>query len=373
MNANFDAVVIGAGIVGAACALELAQAGLHVAIVERNVVGGDATAAGMGHIVVLDDSPAQFALTRYSQILWAEMAPHLPIEAEYNRCGTLWLVADEQELMEAQRKCSAYRSAGVLAEILGSAELSKLEPAISKSLVGALLVPEDAVLDPPAATRFFIRRAQELGAVLYLGKTVQSAGQNRLVLDDGETFHAQHIVNATGASAATLTPGLPIRKRKGHLVLSGDHSGLCRHQLVELGYLKSASSAAGDSIAFNLQPRLSGQLLLGSSRQFTDDPAIDRAIVHAMVERAQRFLPALGPLSTSRARAGFRSATPDKLPLIGPVPHDRSVLVATGHEGFGITTSLATARLLGDYILRRTPAIPPEPYLPARFPMSVPA
>ena len=62
---GYDVVVVGAGIVGAACAYELARRNLKVAILDREMVGGGATAAGMGHIVVMDDSEAQFALTRY--------------------------------------------------------------------------------------------------------------------------------------------------------------------------------------------------------------------------------------------------------------------------------------------------------------------
>ncbi|MGD0631855.1 MAG: FAD-dependent oxidoreductase, partial [Terracidiphilus sp.] len=85
----YDAVIAGGGIVGAACALACAQAGLGVALVERDFLGSGATAAGMGHIVVLDDSEAQFALTRRSQQLWQALRPALPAGAEYESPGTL--------------------------------------------------------------------------------------------------------------------------------------------------------------------------------------------------------------------------------------------------------------------------------------------
>ena len=78
MNASFDAVIVGGGIVGAASAAACARTGMQVALIERDVVGGGATAAGMGHIVVMDDSEAQFELTRYSQLLWSRIAPELP-------------------------------------------------------------------------------------------------------------------------------------------------------------------------------------------------------------------------------------------------------------------------------------------------------
>ena len=75
-------------------------------------------------------------------------------------------------------------------------------------------------------------------------------------------------MNATGAWAPELTPGVEVRKRKGHLVITDRYPGYVRHQLVELGYLKSAHSTIADSVAFNVQPRRTGQLLIGSSRQY---------------------------------------------------------------------------------------------------------
>ncbi|MGC1785083.1 MAG: FAD-dependent oxidoreductase [Acidobacteriaceae bacterium] len=372
MSQDYDAVILGAGIVGAACAMDLAQAGMRVAVVERSMIGGDATAAGMGHIVVIDDSPAQFALTRYSQSLWAELAPDLPASVEYDRCGTLWVARDEEEMREVRRKQVYYRSLGVPAEILDSTQLAQAEPNLSRSLAGALLVPEDAVLYPPAAAQFMAGRAQEMGAKLYLGNTVAHAGANQVILSEGTVLHAPRIVNATGASAGLLTPDLPIRKRKGHLVITDRYPGFFRHQIVELGYLKSAHSVVRDSVAFNLQPRRTGQLLLGSSRQFdVEDSSVDRPIVQAMIVRAQQYVPMLDALSALRTWTGFRAATPDKLPLIGPIQQDASMFLAAGHEGLGITTSLATARLLLDQFLKRTPAIPLEPYLPSRFAMEV--
>ena len=76
----YDVVIIGGGIVGAGCAAECASEGLRVAIVEAKMIGGGATAAGMGHLTVMDDSEAQFALTRYSQLLWEGLRDDLPLE-----------------------------------------------------------------------------------------------------------------------------------------------------------------------------------------------------------------------------------------------------------------------------------------------------
>jgi glycine/D-amino acid oxidase-like deaminating enzyme len=137
---------------------------------------------------------------------------------------------------------------------------------------------------------------------------------------------------------------------------------------VELGYLRSAHSVSSDSVAFNVQPRRTGQILIGSSRQYgSENNDVDQVILARMLLRAQEYMPALGPLSAVRTWTGFRAATPDKLPLIGPWPGDESVFLATGHEGLGITASLATARIVADQITGTHPEIAIEPYLPARM------
>jgi D-hydroxyproline dehydrogenase subunit beta len=365
--AVYDVVVVGAGIVGAACADEFARRGLRVAVVDRDFVGSGATAAGMGHIVVMDDSEAQFALTRYSQRLWQELRPELPDDAEYEQCGTIWVAADEEELIEVRRKHDYYGSLGVATEVLDSRQLKRLEPNLREGMVGGLLVPEDGVLYPPCAAEFLMSRARKRGAELHLGASVAQIGQGRIILNDSREFSAEIVINAAGASAAELTLGIAIMKRKGHLVITDRYPDFLRHQLVELGYLKSAHSASTDSVAFNVQPRRTGQILIGSSRQFGEENrGVDSNIVSRMLRRAQQFMPGLGTMSAVRTWTGFRAATPDKLPLIGRWPGDKSLFLATGHEGLGITTSLGTARILVDQITGAKPAIPIEPYLPSR-------
>src|SRR5208283_2261161 len=108
-----------------------------------------------------------------------------------------------------------------------------------------------------------------------------------VVLADGPCLAADYSVNATGPWSPTLTPALPIRKRKGHLVITDRYPGFVHHQIVELGYLKSAHCLSGDSVAFNIQPRRTGQMLIGSSRQFdAENGAVDQPILERMLNRA---------------------------------------------------------------------------------------
>jgi glycine/D-amino acid oxidase-like deaminating enzyme len=363
----YDVVIVGAGIVGAACAAECVRERLSVAIVEAGIVGGGATAAGMGHLVVMDDSEAQFALTRYSQQLWDEIREELPFEVEHDPCGTIWIAADEEEMNEARRKEKFYAERGVRVEILDAQALAEAEPNLRGGLIGGLRAPGDSVIYPPCAAQFFVDRAIEKGARLLLGKAVERVTAAGVRLRDGSSISAGVIVNAAGTWSPELTPGLEVRKRKGHLVITDRYPKFLRHQLVELGYLKSAHSLTADSVAFNIQPRKTGQLLIGSSRQFAvDDSRVEPSLLTRMLDRAIEYLPGLSKLSSIRTWTGFRAATPDKLPLIGPHSDHERLYLATGHEGLGITTSLGTAKLLVSQIVKREAAIPVAPYLPAR-------
>jgi len=367
-RAHYEVAIAGGGIVGAACALACARRGLRVALIERNWFGGGATSAGMGHVVVLDDSEAQFALTRYSQQLWHDFALRLPPSAEYEERGTLWIAADASEMDFAERMHAWFTARSVPCQLMNAAEIAKAEPNLARNLTGGLLVPQDAIVIPSVAALAMAEQAQELGAVWMLGKSVREFGYQSLLLNDGGELRADRIVNALGVDSIELSPDIPIRKRKGHLAITDRYPGFIQHQLVELGYMKSADITTADSVAFNVQPRRSGQLLVGSSRQFgSEDTVIDQHILSAMLARASLYLPGLSKLDTLRAWTGFRAATPDKLPLIGPDPTNTSLLLATGHEGLGITASLATAELIADYVCKQKSVIPAEPYLPARF------
>ena len=361
-----DAIVVGGGIVGAACARELARGGLNVTLIEADFIGGGATAAGMGHIVVMDDSPAQFALTALARSLLDAVAPDLPAAVERDRGGTLWVAEDEAQLDSAREKQTAYAAAGAEASLLDAEELSRLEPELRPGLAGGMLVPGDGVVYPPALARWLADDARASGAVVLEHQPVERL-DGRAVIIGGGRLEAGIVVNAAGAAAPVLTPGLPIVPRRGHLVITDRHPGFCRHQVLELGYLQSAHSLTGASVAFNVQPRVTGQVLIGSSRELVGwDRSPSRSILTRMLERAAAFMPRLAALSVVRSWIGFRPATADKLPLIGRWPASDDLWIAAGHEGLGITTALGTARLLGDLVLGRPPSLDAAPFDPAR-------
>lgn len=365
---RYDAVVIGAGIIGASCAYALALAGESVLIIDSRPIGSFTSSKGMGHVTAMEESPAQLELTRYSRRLWNELGPELPAEADYLPCGTIWVAETRQELRLAEAKHQRFVEAGVGAEMLTAAALEGLEPNLRSGLAGGLRVPGDCVVYPPRVAQWLIEQAQTRGARTMIGFEVASISASGVRLADGRRIEGAAVVNAAGVYSPTLTPGLPVRWRKGHIVVTEPAPSFCRHQLVELGYLQHAHRHDADSIAFNIEPRGAGQMLIGSSRQYgTLDDAVEPDVVERMMKRAAQFMPGIPSLPVALTRTGFRPASPDSLPIIGELPSERRVFIASGHEGLGITTSLGTGRIIADLVLGRPTEIDAAAFGPGRF------
>ena len=360
-------IVVGAGIVGAACADALARSGLRVLVLEKNEVAGGVTSAGMGHLVAMDENPAELALSSYSLQLWREFTSQMPLLHEYSNCGTLWIAADDEEFAAAQSKMQTLLRAGIRSELLDDQAMYECEPQLRRGLRGALRVPGDGLVYPPKSTRLLLENAQRHGARLQRGD-VKSLIRNGVRLADGSTITAERVVVANGVAAKQLLPELPLSAKKGHLAITDRYPGLVRHQLVEMAYVKNAHASSGDSVSFNVQPRPTGQLLIGSSRQFdATEREIDERLLGQMLILAFDYLPILQKLNVLRCWTGLRPVTPDGLPMIGEHPSLPNVFLAVGHEGLGITTSLATAQILRAQMLRKTAPIELKPYLPSRF------
>ena len=365
-----DVVIVGAGIVGAACAAELAARGLRVAVLDVQGIGGGATAAGMGHIVVMNDSAAEFALSRYSRDLWLELAPQLRTRDAFARCGTLWVAADAEELDAAREMHAGFVAQDVAAQLLDEHALYDCEPSLAAGMAGGLLIGHDSIVYAPSAAQWLLTQSPGAARIdVRLHAQAVAVDAQHVTLSNGERVGGAHIVVANGLQARELVRGLPLQPKKGHLLITDRYPGFIRHQLLELGYIKSAHHATGTSVAFNAQPRPTGQLLIGSSRQFdTTDAAVEMPVLAQMLQRAARYLPELPTLNGIRAWTGFRAASPDGLPLIGPAGSTApGVWLAVGHEGLGVTTSLGTAQLLAAQITQTAAAIAVDPFLPARF------
>ena len=182
----------------------------------------------MGHIVVMDDSEAQFALTRYSQILWDELCAELPQDVEYERCGTIWVAADEQEMAEVRRKYDYYQrprrrrrnSRFAIASTMRSRTCARRLPGASGARrLRGLSAARRGVLD--CRKRAGLRCAHHSRPEQW-----SRSGRARAVCAMARVFAPRFFVNAAGQSAPRLTPGITIKPRKGHLVITDRYPDL---------------------------------------------------------------------------------------------------------------------------------------------------
>lgn len=358
-----DAIVVGAGIIGAACAWRLAREGYRVSVVDDCRAG--ATAAGMGHLVCMDDNPAELALSAYSLRLWREVTGRMPQACAWRGCGTLWLAEQANEMAIAEQKRTRLAEQGVAAELLTAEQVAAMEPMLRQGLAGGLRVPGDGILYAPHAARWLLADA---GAAIDVVQGEAIALDEAAVrLADGRELAAPVVVLACGLRANDLLSQPLLRAKKGHLAITDRYPPRVRHQLVELGYGASAHASDGASVAFNVQARPTGQWLIGSSRQFDSvDSSLDMPLLAAMLMRAQHFLPTLAQLNIIRCWTGLRAASADGLPLLGAHPRHTWLWLALGHEGLGVTTALGSAALLAAQIGRQAPEIDDSPYLAAR-------
>ncbi|CAB3673822.1 NAD(P)/FAD-dependent oxidoreductase [Achromobacter pestifer] len=361
-----DVLVIGGGIVGAACAHELALAGLSVHVVDARLAG--ATQAGMGHLVAMDDNAAELALSSASLDIWRDWGARMNAtdpSCAYTGCGTMWIAANDEEMAEAERKRIRLQDCGVPATLLNARQLADAEPVLRPGLAGALRVPGDGLIYAPGAARWLLTHAPP--ALSFEAAQVQRIDAQGAILTDGSRRYANAVVLAAGMQATQLCADLPLYPKKGHLAITDRYPFAIRHQLVELGYMASTQQREGAAVAFNVQPRPTGQLLIGSSRQVGEaGTAVEPAVLSRMLKRAIDYLPGLSSHNIIRTWTGVRAATPDGLPLIGPHPAHEALWLAVGHEGLGVTTAPATARLLTALMTGTTPPLDPAPLAATR-------
>ncbi|MGU7800549.1 NAD(P)/FAD-dependent oxidoreductase, partial [Escherichia coli] len=195
---------------------------------------------------------------------------------------------------------------------------------------GGLWVPGDGILYAPNVARWLITDAGN--HLTCLRDSVQTIEEPQVLLASGKRQQARAIVVACGLEANALLAENWLRPKKGQLAITDRYQPRVHHQLVELGYGASAHGG-GTSVAFNLQPRPTGQLLIGSSRQFDNrERELDLPLLAQMLDRARHFVPALATLNIIRCWSGLRAASPDGNPLIGPHPTRRGLWLALGHE-----------------------------------------
>jgi glycine/D-amino acid oxidase-like deaminating enzyme len=224
--------------------------------------------------------------------------------------------------------------------------------------------PDDLQLDPRRATIALLMAAQRKGLQIQRGEKVVAIRRdnngngrvNGVITQKGE-ITAPAIVCAAGVwSNDVINQGigleLPIRPRKGHILVTSKTPGLINHPLLEGGYAATVQSSENDAqVALVAEKTSTGSLLLGSSRQLIGfDRRVSVEVMQAIATRALRFLPKLANVNIIRCYTGLRPWSPDHLPLIGPLEKAPGLYLAAGHEGAGICLAPISGKLIADWI-----------------------
>ncbi|AGS73050.1 NAD(P)/FAD-dependent oxidoreductase [Streptomyces collinus] len=371
-----DVVVVGAGMVGAACALYAARAGLDVRVVDRGAVAGGTTGAGEGNLLVSDKGPGpELELALLSGRLWASLADELGAAVEYEPKGGV-VVARTPGTLDALTGFAAdQRAAGVTAEPAGPGELRELEPHLAPGMAGGVRYPQDAQVMPALAAAHLLRAS---GARLHTGRTVTGVlrtadGAVLGVRTTQGDIHAPAVVNAAGTWGGELVASagaaLPVLPRRGFVLVTEPLPRMVRHKVYAADYV---ADVASDSAALRTSPVVegtaAGPVLIGASRERVGfDRSLSLRAVRALAVGAIGLFPFLERVRALRTYAGFRPYLPDHLPAIGPDPRLPGLYHACGHEGAGIGLSTGTGLLIAQALTGKTPDLDLAPFRPERF------
>jgi D-hydroxyproline dehydrogenase subunit beta len=362
-----EVAVVGAGIVGAATARELAVRGVDVVLLDAGEVSGGTTGLGEGNVLCSDkEAGPELELCLRGRELFDELEERLGDEARIRRKGALIVHPDEATWVAEPARLG--RLAGVRSELVD--DVATVEPELTGPLFGASYFPDDLQCAPREIARALAREAAEAGAVVRTGARVARVDAG-VVLADGERIAAGAVVIAAGPWSRELAEGaglaLPLEPRKGQLVRLGPLP--VRHKVVDGSYLASVASAeAGLQVTTVVETTWDGDVLVGSSRERRGfDTSVDDAVSEAMVARAARLFPRLPQLPRLAAWAGLRPWLPDHLPAIGPSAAVEGLWLATGHEGAGVALGPVTGRLIAQAYCGEPSLVDLAPFDPDRF------
>ena len=371
-----DAIVIGAGIVGASCALSLTNAGLKVLVIDRGAVSSGTTGAGEGNILVSDKDPGpELTLALRSRDLWFEMQTDVGDFFELEAKGGVVVArGDNSELLKLAEHQRAH---GVDARVVNGAELRDLEPFLDPSFSSGVFYPQDAQCQPMLAAAHVIRTVVARG-----GAFVSNAKVTKVLVQDkkirgvettqGE-FQAPILVNATGTWAGEIAKmagsELPIAPRRGFILVTEPTKKYVFHKVYDSDYVANVASSDADlQTSTVVEGTRSGTILIGASRERVGfDGTMNIEILRRLASQATSLFPVLRDVQLLRAYRGFRPYAPDHLPVVGEDSLVKGLWHSAGHEGAGIGLAPGSAALITDAILGRPSFMDGTPFSPARF------
>jgi glycine oxidase len=353
MSRSPDIIVIGAGIVGCAIAYELARRGASVTVIEERSAGAGATRASAGMLapyVEADADTELLSLTVRSLGLFDDFIGRLNSDSgshvPYRRTGTLQVASDVERMRTLTLVDGELRARAVDVELLDAHNVRALEPHLGKGVVGGLLVPAHGYVDAVALTQAMAIAARRFGAHLVEGgaaRRIAASGTELTVETERGSLTAHAVVLAAGSWSARIEivgarDRLPVRPVRG--------------QLLRLAWNGPPIRRVTWGNRCYLVPWDDGTLLVGATVEEAGfDERTTVAGVRDLLEASCELVPHAWTAGFIDARAGFRPASADDLPIVGRSRVLPNLMYATGHYRSGVLLAPLTARLVGDAIL----------------------
>ena len=368
--------MIGAGIVGAACAYYCAEAGLRVGVVERGAVASGTTSAGEGNILVSDKEPGpELDLALLSVRLWAELGERLGDRFELHAKGGVVVARTPDAVAGLDTLIGRQRACGIEVTRVGAAGLAELEPRLTRDVAGGAYYPQDLQVQPMLAAAELLRQARARGATVHTGTEVVGFDwDKRVVRTTRGDLASRWVVNAAGTwggrVAALAGAPVPVLPRRGFILVTEPlPASIIRHKVYTADYVANvASDDAGLETSVVVEGTRAGTVLIGASRERVGfDATMSLPVLRALAAQAVGLFPFLAEVSLLRSYVGFRPYCPDHLPVIGPDPRVPGLVHACGHEGAGIGLAAATGHLVARALTGATPEVDLRPFRPDRF------
>lgn len=368
---NYDALIIGGGLIGCSIAWRLAQSGMRVVVIERGEVGREASQAAGGMLAPLaeaDEPDDFFHLAVASRELYADFACELNeisgIDIEYRTEGTLFLALTEEDEEELDRRWQWQRAAGLNVKRLNVDCARKLEPLITEKLRWALKFPDDHQVNNRRLTAALDAAARNCGVEIRTQAEAQElliesqAGQCEVrgVKTTRGEIHARSVVIAAGSWSSQLSDHFPftIEPVRGQMIALESPAPALQHVIYSRrGYLI---------------PRLGGLTIAGSTTELAGfDKRVTADGLSMIIGNASEISPGVKDLAVVETWAGLRPRSTDGLPILGEDPEVAGLVYAVGHYRNGVLLTPITAQAISELIINGESRVNLKPFSASRF------
>jgi glycine oxidase len=364
---KFDAAIAGGGLIGGAIALELARAGLSVALYDKQRPGTEASWAGAGILSPAPESAGMFPLVPFGKASLAQYPSFVALieelsghETSFRPRGTIEAIFSRDARTKLSTIIALHHGLGLRAQALSGDDARELEPALSDETEAGVLRPDEASVDNRRLTTAILEAAKRSGVSIFAGESVQGIlrdGQRCSGLQlQNEKIEAAWTIIAAGCFSADIegvAVYAPVRPARGQMVA------------LRAGNLKIDRVLWSDKIY--LVPRNDGQILAGATVEYAGfEKKLTAGAMEKILTGAIELAPDLADSEIAETWCGLRPDSPDHLPILGPTDLD-GLLIATGHFRSGILLTPITAKLICEWITKQSVSVDWDRFSPMRF------